>query len=97
MPILMHRFKYITLVVILVAVFSPYLSAAPEKDKVKFTYDVGFEMNFDNREFYKSRFSNSMTSHLKCCTIFLFAVLSAKENPISFFQKVEIKKKTAST
>ena len=61
MPILMHRFKYITLVVILVAVFSPYLSAAPEKDKVKFTYDVGFEMNFDNREFYKSRFSNSMT------------------------------------
>lgn len=33
-----------------------------KKEKnVKFAYDVNFEMNFDNREFYKSAFSNSMT------------------------------------
>ena len=35
----------------------------PEKheEKVKFEYDVDFEMNFDNREFYRSGFSESMT------------------------------------
>ena len=32
---------------------------AREKD-VKFTWDVDFEMNFDNREFYESAFTNSM-------------------------------------
>ena len=57
----MHRFKYIISLVIFVAAFSLYASAATENDKVRFAYDVGFEMNFDNREFYKSRFSNSMT------------------------------------
>ncbi len=36
-------------------------SHSPDKKKVRFAYDVGFEMNFDNREFYKSRFSRSMT------------------------------------
>lgn len=34
--------------------------SASEKD-VKFTWDVDFEMNFDNREFYESAFTNSMT------------------------------------
>ena len=29
--------------------------------KAKFVYDVNFEMNFDNREFYESNFSSSMT------------------------------------
>ena len=29
--------------------------------QVRFVYDVDFEMNFDNREFYRSDFSNSMT------------------------------------
>ena len=29
--------------------------------KPHFAYDVDFEMNFDNREFYSSSFSNSMT------------------------------------
>lgn len=33
---------------------------AQEKN-LKFTYDVNFEMNFDNREFYRSAFSRSMT------------------------------------
>ena len=37
------------------------LSFRQDKKKVRFAYDVGFEMNFDNREFYKSKFSRSMT------------------------------------
>ena len=32
-----------------------------EKNEVNFAYDVAFDMNFDNREFYRSRFSRSMT------------------------------------
>ena len=32
-----------------------------ESEKAQFVYDVNFEMNFDNREFYRSRFSESMT------------------------------------
>ncbi len=41
----------------------PFMSEAKDKDKtsVRFAYDLNFEMNFDNREFYKSRFSESMT------------------------------------
>lgn len=34
---------------------------AQEKKHVQFAYDVDFEMNFDNREFYRSAFSTSMT------------------------------------
>ncbi len=30
-------------------------------EKIRFAYDVDFEMNFDNREFYRSDFSESMT------------------------------------
>lgn len=36
------------------------VSVARDKS-VKFAYDVDFEMNFDNREYYKSDFSKSMT------------------------------------
>ena len=32
-----------------------------ERTKPEFVYDVDFEMNFDNREYYKSSFSESMT------------------------------------
>lgn len=35
--------------------------SAADKPKVRFAYDVDFEMNFDNREFAKSRFTPSMT------------------------------------
>ena len=35
--------------------------ASFKNKQVKFTYDVDFEMNFDNREFYRSDFSSSMT------------------------------------
>ena len=34
---------------------------AKPKDPVKAVYEVDFDMNFDNREFYKSAFSESMT------------------------------------
>ena len=34
---------------------------AKPKDPVKTVYEVDFDMNFDNREFYKSAFSESMT------------------------------------
>lgn len=42
--------------------FPLYLSAEnDELNRTGFEYDVDFEMKFDNREFYKSDFSNSMT------------------------------------
>ncbi len=38
------------------------LTAGSDKDeKVRFAYDLDFEMNFDNREFYRSQFTESMT------------------------------------
>lgn len=45
---------------ILLALFSASVSAK-EKPKASFAYDVDFEMNFDNREFARSRFTPSMT------------------------------------
>lgn len=38
-------------------------AAGPERNgtEFRFAYDVDFEMDFDNRELYKSRFSSSMT------------------------------------
>ena len=37
------------------------LTASSREKNVKFAWDVDFEMNFDNREFYESAFSSSMT------------------------------------
>lgn len=37
------------------------MTTCHESEKAQFVYDVNFEMNFDNREFYRSRFSESMT------------------------------------
>ena len=34
---------------------------AEDDGKVNFAYDVAFEMRFDNREFYRSDFTESMT------------------------------------
>ena len=59
----MRRHLYIILSLLAFAIGAN----AEEKDSwfkqknTKFTYDVDFEMNFDNREFYRSNFSNSMT------------------------------------
>ena len=37
------------------------LTAITASSQARFTYDVDYEMNFDNREYYRSNFSNSMT------------------------------------
>lgn len=47
-------------ILILFFLATPVLQAR-QKDEVRFAYDVGFEMKFDNREFYRSGFSKSMT------------------------------------
>ena len=39
----------------------PLHAGENEDAKVRLAYDVDFKMNFDNREFYRSSFSNSMT------------------------------------
>lgn len=49
--------RYIILTILLLA---SALTAAAQ-DKVRLAYDLDFEMKFDNREFYRSRFSESMT------------------------------------
>lgn len=48
------------LIHIIIALFCTITLQAQEKN-LKFAYDVDFEMNFDNREFYRSAFSTSMT------------------------------------
>ena len=48
------------LIYIIILLFSVLVLQAQDK-RLKFTYDVDFEMNFDNREYYKSAFSESMT------------------------------------
>lgn len=57
----MKAFSKLTLLTILL--FAPVYVYADEHDgtKPEFVYDADIEMNFDNREFYKSSFSNSMT------------------------------------
>lgn len=47
---------------VLILIVSMSVSAlAGSRPEVKFAWDVDFEMNFDNREFYESRFTRSMT------------------------------------
>ena len=48
------------LIHIIIALFCVLTLQAQEKN-LKFAYDLDFEMNFDNREFYRSAFSTSMT------------------------------------
>lgn len=45
----------------LLALSMPLYAGQKDDDKVRVTYDVDFEMRFDNREYYKSAFSSSMT------------------------------------
>lgn len=56
----MRRLKYILIYIIFFTAFC-HAAAAQGREKVNFAYDLDFEMNFDNREFYKSAFSESMT------------------------------------
>lgn len=55
----------ISRIIVSVMMFLPMLHIASaqtsDNGKVRFAYDVAYEMDFDNREFYKSRFSRSMT------------------------------------
>ena len=57
----MHRFKHIFLYIILLAAAAVQASGQTRRETVRFEYDLDFEMNFDNREFYESNFSESMT------------------------------------
>ena len=59
----MKPILYSLLLLFYLAVSRPMLAAQTKTDvsKVKPVYDVDYEMNFDNREFYRSRFSKSMT------------------------------------
>ena len=53
----MNRIHLITALMLILFSFS----LRAEDDKVRFAYDVDFEMRFDNREYYRSAFSPSMT------------------------------------
>ena len=53
----MNRIHLITALMLFLFSFS----LRAEDDKVRFAYDVDFEMRFDNREYYRSAFSPSMT------------------------------------
>ena len=59
------RQRFYILITVLLGFFSQAVSAAvPAADscsKVGFVYDLNFQMQFDNREFYKSKFTKSMT------------------------------------
>ena len=52
----MKRFHLLILSLLLVS-----FSLNAEDDKVNFAYDIDFETRFDNREYYRSAFSPSMT------------------------------------
>ena len=43
------------------ALMAATLAQAKQKETVRVLYGADFEMNFDNREFYRSSFSESMT------------------------------------
>lgn len=57
----MFKIRYVFISVLLLAACRYASAAEPVNDKVQFAYDLDFEMRFDNREFYRSRFSESMT------------------------------------
>ncbi len=57
----MNIYKYILSILILMICAAPSDARSKKEEKIRFAYDVDFEMNFDNREFYRSDFSESMT------------------------------------
>lgn len=57
----MFRTRYILLALVLIVAATSVAKAESAKDKVSLAYDLDFEMRFYNREFYRSRFSESMT------------------------------------
>ncbi len=57
----MNMYKYIATAILILCTATASYAGRKDDGKARFTYDVGFEMNFDNREFYRSSFSESMT------------------------------------
>lgn len=61
----MKRGLYIFLILLLGCFADVAFASDPETDsskvKVSFAYDLNFDMRFDNREFYKSAYTSSMT------------------------------------
>ncbi len=57
----MNIYKYILAVSLLAVSVLSHEAKGQDDGKVRLAYDVDFEMNFDNREFYRSDFSESMT------------------------------------
>ncbi len=57
----MNLYKYMLSAAVLFIFVTAAGSERKDDEKVRFEYDVDFEMNFDNREFYRSAFSESMT------------------------------------
>lgn len=59
---MMKLFCLRSIAILAIFLLTCHLSTAQtDGDKVRFAYDVDFEMNFDNREFDRSRFSKAMT------------------------------------
>lgn len=58
---MMPMFKNLKLTFVTALLAFITCTAAYADKPVRFAYDVGFDMNFDNREYYKSNFSRSMT------------------------------------
>lgn len=56
-----HLYIIISLLIFALGANAGERGSSFKNKQVKFTYDVDFEMNFDNREFYRSDFSSSMT------------------------------------
>ena len=46
---------------VIAAISSAFPTYASDTTKVNFTYDLDYETRFDNREFYRSAFTRSMT------------------------------------
>ena len=57
----MNRIYKLTSLIFLLFVTLDMPAKVTDRKDVRFAYDVAFDMNFDNREFYKSNFSRSMT------------------------------------
>lgn len=58
----MHRIiKYLLVSLLFVSAVVSLSAQSESESHVKFAYDVRFDMNFDNREYYRSDFSPSMT------------------------------------
>ena len=61
MYFMLRKISFISIFVLLALQSFPGTAQTLNKQDVNLAYNVGFDMNFDNREFYRSGFSRSMT------------------------------------